>query len=86
MKAMLKVNFSLPFKIVMMANFLERNQTNRLIGTEPTIKKDHAKYLNHWVEILKDDEKAILKAASLAGKAFDFLLNLQEQKNKNMAA
>lgn len=48
------------------------------LGTEPAIKKDHAKYLNHWVEILKDDEKAILKAASLAGKAFDFLLNLQE--------
>ncbi|SMN17149.1 Antirestriction protein [uncultured Candidatus Thioglobus sp.] len=56
------------------------------LGTEPTIKKDHAKYLNGWIEILKDDNKAILKAASQAGKAFDFLLNLQTQKNQEKVA
>ena len=56
------------------------------LGTEPAVKVDHAKYLNGWVQILKDDENVILKAASLAGKAFDFLIDLQDQKSKNIAA
>jgi len=53
------------------------------LGVELMVQKDHAKYLKNWVEILKDDEKAILKAASLAGKAFDFLLEQQGQKTGN---
>lgn len=56
------------------------------LGTEPTIKNDHAKYLNGWIKILEEDEKAILKAASQAGKAFDFLLNFQVKKHQEKAA
>lgn len=48
------------------------------LKTEPIIRKDHAKYLNSWIKILKNDTKIIFKAAAEAGKAFDYLLKLQK--------
>ena len=38
------------------------------------------------IHFLKDDENAILKAASLVGKAFDFLLDLQVKKHQEKTA
>jgi antirestriction protein ArdC len=38
---------------------------------------DHAQYIAHWLEVLKDDSKAIFSAASLATRAVDFLIGLQ---------
>lgn len=56
------------------------------LGTEATIRNDHAKYLNNWIEILTNDKKAISKAAAQAGKAFDFLLNLQGKEHQKKTA
>ena len=41
------------------------------IAGEP--REDHAAYISHWIKCLKDDSRAIFKAAALAEKAVDFL-------------
>ncbi len=43
------------------------------IGLEPTID-EAASYLESWLEVLKEDKRAIFKAASAAQKAADFVL------------
>lgn len=35
----------------------------------------HASYLDHWLSIIKEDKKALFKAAADAQKAADFILN-----------
>ena len=47
----------------------------------PTVR--HADYLGAWLEVLKEDKRAIFRAASLASKATDFLLAFE---NKEAAA
>jgi antirestriction protein ArdC len=45
------------------------------ITVEP--RADHAAYLGHWLELLKDDKRAIFQAAAHAQKACDYLRGLQ---------
>ncbi|GAB5101373.1 ArdC family protein [Caballeronia sp. HLA56] len=47
------------------------------LGLTPEVRDDHAAYLDHWLNVLKADKKAIFTAASQAQKACDFLLSLQ---------
>jgi antirestriction protein ArdC len=42
------------------------------LGIVPTVR--HADYIGNWLQVLKDDARAIVKAASLASKACDFIL------------
>lgn len=42
------------------------------LGITPTVR--HADYLASWLEVLRDDNRAIVRAASLASKAADYLL------------
>lgn len=42
------------------------------LGIAPTVR--HADYLGSWLEVLKEDNRAIFNAASLASKAADFIL------------
>lgn len=42
------------------------------LGIAPTVR--HADYLGSWLEVLKEDNHAIFNAASLGGKAADFIL------------
>ncbi len=42
------------------------------LGIRPTVR--HADYLGAWLAIMRDDTRAIFKAASLASKAADYLL------------
>jgi len=42
------------------------------LGIEPTIR--HADYLGAWLDILKEDSRAIFRAASQASRAADWLL------------
>ena len=46
------------------------------ISAEPRV--DHAAYLSSWLQVLKQDKKAIFSAASHAQKAVDFLHDLVE--------
>ena len=42
------------------------------LGITPTVR--HADYIGAWAEVLQDDSKAIVRAASAASKAADFIL------------
>ena len=38
----------------------------------------HASYITNWIELLKEDSRAIFTAASLASKAADYLRGFSE--------
>jgi antirestriction protein ArdC len=42
------------------------------LGIVPTVR--HADYIASWLEVLRDDNRAIVRAASQASKAADYLL------------
>jgi len=42
------------------------------LGIVPTVR--HADYIGSWLEVLREDNRAIVRAASAASKATDFLL------------
>lgn len=42
------------------------------LGIVPTVR--HADYLGAWLEVLHEDSRAIVRAASAASKAADYLL------------
>ncbi|WP_456085341.1 ArdC family protein [Magnetospirillum molischianum] len=42
------------------------------LGIVPTVR--HADYIGSWIEVLRDDDRAIIRAASAASKAADYLL------------
>jgi hypothetical protein len=42
------------------------------LGVAPTVR--HADYLGSWLQVLKEDNRAIFQAASLASKAADFVM------------
>jgi antirestriction protein ArdC len=39
----------------------------------PEVKEDHADYIGSWLKLLKDGNRAVFQAASLASKAVVFL-------------
>ena len=43
------------------------------LGIVPTVR--HADYIGSWAEVLREDNRAIVRAASQASKAADYLLN-----------
>lgn len=43
------------------------------LGIVPTVR--HADYIGSWLELLRDDERAIVRAASAASKSADYLLS-----------
>ena len=42
------------------------------LGIVPTVR--HADYIGGWLEVLREDDRAIVRAASAASKAADYLL------------
>ncbi|MGH6834155.1 MAG: ArdC family protein [Methylocella sp.] len=42
------------------------------LGIAPSVR--HADYIGSWLEVLRDDDRAILRAASAASRAADYLL------------
>lgn len=47
------------------------------LGQNLTPRPDHADYIGHWLEVLRNDKRAIFQAASYAQKATDYLHALQ---------
>jgi len=47
------------------------------LGITPEVREDHAAYLASWLEVLKDDKRAVFQAATHAQKAVDYLHGLQ---------
>jgi len=55
------------------------------LGVTNEPRADHAQYLNCWIKVLREDKKAIVKAASLAQKAVDYLDSLQSKEAEEVA-
>ena len=49
------------------------------LGIAPTVR--HADYIGAWLAVLREDEKAIFRAASAASKAADYLLAYREDRS-----
>jgi antirestriction protein ArdC len=52
----------------------------------PEIREDHADYIGFWLEVLKNDKRAIFSAAAHAQKAADYLAALQGKGGEQAAA
>jgi antirestriction protein ArdC len=50
------------------------------LGIVPTVR--HADYIGSWLEVLRDDDHAIVRAASAASKAADYLLAFRPDSNE----
>ena len=48
------------------------------LGIVPTVR--HADYIGSWLEVLREDNRAIFRAASQASKAADFLLAFRQDE------
>ena len=48
------------------------------LGIEPTVR--HADYLASWLDVLREDNRAIFRAAGLASKAADWILSRRQQQ------
>ena len=48
------------------------------IELTPEVRDDHASYIASWLEVLKNDKRAIFQAASHAQRAVEFLHRLQQ--------
>ena len=54
------------------------------IGIVPTVR--HADYVGSWLEVLREDNRAIVRAASQASKAADYLLSFLPPEDQASAA
>lgn len=50
------------------------------LGIVPTVR--HADYIGSWAEVLREDNRAIVRAASQASKAADFLLGFLPEQDQ----
>ena len=48
------------------------------LGIVPTVR--HADYIGSWLEVLREDDRAIVRAASSASKAADFILAFRPEQ------
>jgi antirestriction protein ArdC len=46
----------------------------------PEVRDDHASYIASWLDVLRNDKRAIVQAASYAQRAVDYLHGLQKPK------
>jgi antirestriction protein ArdC len=49
-------------------------------------RQDHAAYIGHWLQVLRNDKRAIFAAAAHAQRAVDYLHGLQADADDRAAA
>ena len=54
------------------------------LGITPTVR--HADYIGSWLEVLREDDRAIVRAASAASKAAEYLLAFQADHLESLSA
>src|SRR5262249_15289270 len=54
------------------------------LGIVPTVC--HADYIGSWLEVVREDDRAIVRAASAASKAADYLLAFRPESNEPVEA
>ena len=55
------------------------------LGINLTPRQDHADYIGNWLQVLRNDKRAIFQAASYAQKAADYLHGLQPSAIRHAA-
>jgi antirestriction protein ArdC len=50
------------------------------LGIVPTVR--HTDYIGSWLEVLREDDRAIVRAASAASKAADYLLAFRPESDE----
>ena len=53
------------------------------LGIVPTVR--HADYIGSWLEVMREDSRAIMRAASQASKAADWLLSFLPEDEQRPA-
>ncbi|MFY7875766.1 MAG: ArdC family protein, partial [Pirellula sp.] len=53
------------------------------LSITPELRADHAEYLATWLQVLKNDKRAIFTAASYASKAVEFMHGLQPRPDES---
>lgn len=56
------------------------------LGVADTMREDHAAYIGHYARLLRDDKRLIVRAASAAQKAVDFLHAAASSRTESAAA
>lgn len=51
------------------------------LAVTPEVREDHAAYIDSWLEVLKNDKRAIFTAASKASQAVEYLHGLALPEN-----
>lgn len=46
------------------------------LGIEPTVR--HSDYIGAWLDVIREDDRAIVRAASAASRAADYLLAFRD--------
>ena len=59
---------------------------NAEIGIIGSTLENHANYIDSWLQVLKNDKRAIFKAAALATKAHQYIMALAEVETARLAA
>jgi antirestriction protein ArdC len=54
------------------------------LGIVPTVR--HADYIGSWLEVLREDDRAIVRAASAASKAADYLLAFRPESDEMLGS
>ena len=57
-----------------------------LLGISPTVRSDHAQYINGWIEQLENKPEQVLQAITKSTQAIDFLDGLQKKGEKKKVA
>jgi antirestriction protein ArdC len=52
------------------------------LGIVPTVR--HADYIGSWLEVLREDNRAIVRTASAASKAADYLLAFRPDADESV--
>lgn len=53
------------------------------LGVTTNLRPDHAAYIAHWLDIMREDKKAIFTAASAAQRAADYLMAFIDPATEN---
>jgi hypothetical protein len=56
------------------------------LGVSNEFRQDHANYIGHWIKVLKNDKRAIFKAAKLGQQATNYLKEFQTAVSDNSLA
>jgi antirestriction protein ArdC len=52
------------------------------LGITPEVRDDHAAYIANWLQVLRNDKRAIFQAASHAQRAVEYLHSLQPREQE----